>query len=307
MEKGIVVKSTGSWYRVRREDGTLAECRIRGKLRIKDIRTTNPVAVGDVVDIEERTDGYVITGIAPRRNYIIRKSTNLSKEAHIIASNVDQALLIATVNHPVTSTVFIDRFLATAEAYNIPAILVFNKMDLYDEEDRMMLGGLQIIYERIGYKCLAVSAVTGENVSQLAALLKDKVTVLSGMSGVGKSSLINCIQPGLDLKTALISDAHDSGKHTTTFAEMFPLTEGGYIVDTPGLRSFGMIDMKKEELSHFFPEIFAKSEGCRFYNCTHTHEPGCAVIEAVESGEISETRYQSYLSMAEENAGEKYR
>lgn len=305
MAKGIVVKSTGSWYTVRLENGELAECRIRGRFRIEGIRTTNPVAVGDVVTVEASNEGYVITGIDQRKNYIIRKSTNLSKESHIIASNVDQALLIVTVNHPVTSTVFIDRFLAGTEAYNIPAILVFNKVDLYDEDDRAMMGGLMLIYKQIGYTCYGVSAVTGENVDKIRDLLKDKITVLSGLSGVGKSSLINRIEPTLDLKTASISNAHDSGKHTTTFAEMFPLSGGGYIVDTPGIRSFGTIDMKKEEISHFFPEIFAKAAECRFYNCTHTHEPGCAVLEAVENDEISESRYASYLSMMEESG--KYR
>lgn len=306
MEKGVVIKSTGSWYTVRKNDGNILECRIRGKFRIEGIRTTNPLAVGDVVEVEETNDGNVITGIAPRHNYIIRKSTNLSKESHIIASNVDLALLIATVNHPVTSTVFIDRFLATAEAYNISAALVFNKVDLYDEEDRAMLGGLMTIYRKVGYSCYAVSAQTGEGIQEIKDLLKDKTTVLSGLSGVGKSSLVNRIEPGLQLKTAMISDAHDSGKHTTTFAEMFPLHIGGYIVDTPGLRSFGIIDMKKEELSHFFPEIFAISDQCRFNNCTHTHEPGCAVIEALETGEVSESRYMSYLSMIDESGG-KYR
>lgn len=215
------------------------------------------------------------------------------------------ALLIATVNHPVTSPVFIDRFLVTAEAYNIPAVLVFNKTDLYDPEDQAMLGGLMAIYRKIGYPCYTVSAVTGENVEAVKQLLKDKTTVLSGISGVGKSSLINRIEPGLELKTATISDAHDSGKHTTTFAEMFPLQEGGYIIDTPGLRSFGIIDIRKEELSHYFPEIFAQAKNCRFYNCTHTHEPGCAVREAVEENEISESRYLSYLGMMEESG--KYR
>lgn len=306
MEKGTVVKSTGSWYLVRLADGTTIECRIRGKFRLEGIRTTNPLAVGDVVQVEAGNDGYVITGIEPRRNYIIRKSTNLSKEAHIIASNVDQALLIATISHPATSTVFIDRFLATAEAYNIPAVLVFNKIDLYSEEEKELLGGYMWIYKQIGYPCYAVSAATGEGVPEIGALLKDKTTVLSGLSGVGKSSLVNRIEPELHLKTAVLSDAHDAGKHTTTFAEMFPLSQGGYIVDTPGLRSFGMIDMKKEEISHFFPEIFAEAECCRFYNCTHTHEPGCAVLEAVETGKISESRYVSYLSMMEESGG-KYR
>lgn len=305
MEKGVVVKSTGSWYMVRLENGILVECRIRGKFRIEGIRTTNPVAVGDVVGVEENNDGRVITVIEPRKNYIIRKATNLSKESHIIASNVDQALLVVTVNHPVTSTVFIDRFLAGSEAYNIPAILVFNKIDLYAEEDQVMLGGLMAIYRKIGYSCFGVSALTGENIGKIRMLLKDKVTVLSGLSGVGKSSLINCIEPVLELKTAMISDAHDSGKHTTTFAEMFPLSEGGSIIDTPGIRSFGTVDMKKEEISHFFPEIFVKSSDCRFYNCTHTHEPGCAVLEAIEKDEISESRYSSYLSMLEESG--KYR
>ncbi len=305
MEKGVVVKSTGSWYMVRLENGILVECRIRGKFRIEGIRTTNPVAVGDVVGVEENNDGWVITVIEPRKNYIIRKATNLSKESHIIASNVNQALLVVTVNHPVTSTVFIDRFLAGSEAYNIPAILVFNKIDLYAEEDQVMLGELMAIYRKIGYSCFGVSALTGENIDKIRMLLKDKVTVLSGLSGVGKSSLINCIEPVLELKTAMISDAHDSGKHTTTFAEMFPLSEGGSIIDTPGIRSFGTVDMKKEEISHFFPEIFVKSSDCRFYNCTHTHEPGCAVLEAIEKDEISESRYSSYLSMLEESG--KYR
>lgn len=305
MKKGIVVKSTGSWYSVRLENGEQVECRIRGKFRIGGIRTTNPLAVGDVVEVVESNEGYVVTGIEQRKNYIIRKSTNLSKESHIIASNVDQALLIVTVNHPVTSTVFIDRFLASVEAYTIPVILVFNKIDLYDEDDLAMVGGLMAIYRKIGYLCFGVSAVTGENVDALRDLLKDKTTVLSGLSGVGKSSLINRIEPLLDLKTASISGAHDSGKHTTTFAEMFPLSAGGFIIDTPGIRSFGTVDMKKEEISHFFPEIFAKADECRFYNCTHTHEPGCAVIEAVENDEISESRYASYLSMLEDSG--KYR
>lgn len=305
MEKAIVVKSTGSWYIVRLEDGRSVECRIRGKFRMEGIRTTNPVAVGDIVQVEENQDGYVITAIDKRKNYIIRKSTNLSKESHILASNVDQALLIVTVNHPVTSTVFIDRFLASAEAYNIPVVLLFNKSDLYDEEDRALYGGLSAIYEKIGYPCYEVSALTGKNIPLVRQLLKDKITVLSGLSGVGKSSLINRLEPGLELKTAVISDAHDSGKHTTTFAEMFCLSGGGYLIDTPGIRSFGTVDMKKEEISHFFPEIFAKASECRFYNCTHTHEPGCAVIEAVGQDEISESRYASYLSMLEESG--KYR
>lgn len=305
MKKGIVIKSTGSWYRVRLGDEREVDCRIRGKFRIEGIRTTNPLSVGDVVEVEENDEGCVVTGIEKRKNYIIRKSTNLSKESHIIASNVDQLLLIVTVNHPETSTVFVDRFLATAEAYNIPATLVFNKIDLYDTEDKAMWEGLMAIYRKIGYICLGVSAVTGEHIEELKALLQNRVTVLSGLSGVGKSSLINKVEPGLDLKTAIISDAHDTGKHTTTFAEMFPLSTGGYIIDTPGIRSFGIVDMEKEEISHYFPEIFAQSKNCRFYNCTHTHEPGCAVREAVEENEISESRYLSYLGMMEESG--KYR
>lgn len=306
MEKGVVIKSTGSWYIVKKENGEVADCRIRGKFRMEGIRTTNPVAVGDTVEIESGNDGCVITRIAERRNYLIRKSTNLSKEAHIIASNVDQAILITTISHPEIPTVFIDRFLATTEAYRIPAALVFNKTDLYSEEDRAKLEEQIKIYTSIGYPCLTVSATTGQDIGKLRDLLKDKTTVLSGMSGVGKSSIINRIEPGLSLKVATISNAHDTGKHTTTFAEMFSLTGGGAIIDTPGIRSFGLIDMKKEEISHFFPEIFKHAKDCRFYNCTHIHEPGCSVIEAVQSGEISESRYWSYLSMMEDS-GEKYR
>lgn len=307
MEKGIVIKSTGSWYMVRKEDGCYVECRIRGKFRTEGIRTTNPLAVGDVVEIDETNDGYVIGKIGERKNYIIRKSTNLSKEAHIIAANIDLALVIATVNYPETSPVFIDRFLVTAEAYNIPAMVVFNKADLYDEEDDLLMRAYIDLYQKAGYACLAVSAVTGENIDRLKAVLKDKITVLSGLSGVGKSSLVNRIEPGLSLKTGSISDAHNTGKHTTTFAEMFELSEGGFIIDTPGLRGFGLIRMEKEELSHYFPEIFARAGQCKFYNCMHIHEPGCAVIEAVGSGEISESRYVSYVGMFEEETENKYR
>lgn len=307
MRKGIVIKSTGSWYSVLFDNGEQLACRMRGKIRIAGIRSTNPVAVGDRVEVDIEGNDGIITGILPRRNYIIRKSTNLSKESHIIAANVDQALLVVTVANPETSTVFIDRFLATAEAYNIPAVLVFNKIDLYDEEQYAYMMGLTAIYTAIGYKCIHCSTITGRGIDQVATLLQDKITVLSGLSGVGKSSLINKIEPGLNLKTALISDAHKSGKHTTTFAEMFTLSTGGFIVDTPGVRSFGTIDMSKQELSHFFPEIFAYSDACRFNNCTHTHEPGCAVREAVEEDKISESRYCSYLSMYEEEEEDKYR
>lgn len=306
METGVVIKSTGSWYLVRKADGEQVECRMRGKLRLKGTRTTNPVAVGDYVDMEYEGKEYVITRIHERRNYIIRKSTNLSKEAHVIATNVDQTLLIATVNHPQTPTIFIDRFLMTAEAYNIPAVIIFNKTDLYDEQDSARMQELTDIYTAIGYPCYAVSAENPESLLPFKALLADKTTVLSGMSGVGKSTLINRIEPSLHLKVGAISDCHDTGKHTTTFAEMFSLGGGGYIIDTPGLRSFGIIDIAKEEISHFFPELFKVSGNCRFYNCTHTHEPGCAVIEAVQKGTISESRYLSYLSMMEETGG-KYR
>ena len=244
--RGTVVKSTGSWYSVRLESGEQVECRIKGKFRMKGIKTTNPVAVGDVVEIEAGAEGGVISQIMDRKNYIIRKSTNLSKEAHIIAANVDQAMLVVTVNHPVTSTVFIDRFLASVEAYRIPAVLVFNKIDLYGEDDLLMLGALTQVYMQAGYECLHVSSLTGEGIEDVVAAMKDKITVFSGLSGVGKSSLVNRVEPGLDLKVAEISESHDTGKHTTTFAEMFPLSFGGYIVDTPGIRAFGLIHMEKK-------------------------------------------------------------
>ena len=304
--RGTVVKSTGSWYSVRLESGEQVECRIKGKFRMKGIKTTNPVAVGDVVEIEAGAEGGVISQIMDRKNYIIRKSTNLSKEAHIIAANVDQAMLVVTVNHPVTSTVFIDRFLASVEAYRIPAVLVFNKIDLYGEDDLLMLGALTQVYMQAGYECLHVSSLTGEGIEDVVAAMKDKITVFSGLSGVGKSSLVNRVEPGLDLKVAEISESHDTGKHTTTFAEMVPLSFGGYIVDTPGIRAFGLIHMEKNEISHYFPEIFKRATDCKYYNCTHIHEPGCAVLEAVENGEISESRYFSYVSMFEEGE-EKYR
>lgn len=306
MQTGVVIKSTGSWYIVRLEEGMNVECRMKGKFRMQGIKTTNPVAVGDVVDVEVGTEGAVITGIHDRKNYIIRKATNLSKQAHIIAANVDVAMLVVTVNHPVTSTVFIDRFLASAEAYRIPAVLVFNKVDLYDEEEQFMMGALTQVYTEVGYECLHVSAVTGVGLERMKELMRGRVTVFSGLSGVGKSSLVNRVEPGLHLKVEEISDAHDTGRHTTTFAEMFPLREGGYVVDTPGIRAFGLIGMEKGEISHYFPEIFRCSAGCRYNNCTHTHEPGCAVVAAVESGEISESRYFSYTSLLEEG-DDKYR
>ena len=304
--RGVVVKSTGSWYSVRMEDGEIWSCRIKGKFRTKGIKTTNPVAVGDRVAVERQAGEGVIYDILDRKNYIIRKSTNLSRQAHIIAANVDQAILVTTLKHPEVSTVFIDRFLVSVEAYNIPAVLIFNKIDLCDEDDRWLLRALVDVYQNVGYTCLAVSAETGEGVEEVKQLLQDKVSVFSGQSGVGKSSLINRIEPELTLKTAKISEMHDTGKHTTTFAEMFELSFGGYIVDTPGIRAFGLVHMEKNEISHYFPEIFKYAEDCRYYNCTHIHEPGCAVLEAVKEGKISETRYFSYVSMFEEET-EKYR
>ena len=306
METGIVMKSTGSWYLVRLENGEVVECRMKGKLRTRGIRTTNPVAVGDEVDVERKPDGAVIGGIHERRNYIIRRATNLSREAHVIAANVDVAMLVVTVNHPVTSPVFVDRFLASAEAYRIPAVLVFNKMDLYGEEDREMVEAWTAVYKGVGYECLHVSVATGEGVEQVRERMRGRVTVLAGLSGVGKSSLVNRVEPGLQLKVAEISEAHDTGRHTTTFAEMFPLSGGGYIVDTPGIRAFGLVGMERGEISHYFPEIFRHAADCRYGNCTHTREPGCAVVEAVERGGISESRYFSYVSLLEEG-DDKYR
>ena len=305
--RGLVIKNTGSWYQVRTDDGQFIECKIKGNFRLKGIRSTNPVAVGDRVQIILNQEGTAfINEIEDRKNYIIRRSSNLSKQSHILAANLDQCMLVVTINYPETSTIFIDRFLASVEAYRIPVLLVFNKIDAYSEDDLMLLGALTRIYMQVGYECFHVSSLTGEGMEDVVAALKDKVTVFSGLSGVGKSSLINRVEPGLSLKIAEISDSHDTGKHTTTFAEMFPLSFGGSIIDTPGIRAFGLIHMEKTEISHYFPEIFKRAEDCRFYNCTHIHEPGCAVIQAVEDGEISESRYFSYVSMFEEG-DEKYR
>ena len=308
MEKGVVTKSTGSWYSVRTESEEVFECRIKGKFRLKGIKSTNPVSVGDYVSFEVGKDGdNVITEIADRKNYIIRKSINLSKQTHIIAANVDQAMLIATINYPVTTTVFIDRFLVSARAYGIPVTIVFNKVDLYSEKDNEQMEKLVGIYESIGYDCIKVSATENFNVDKISDLLKDKVTVLSGHSGVGKSTLINKVDSNLHLKTSEISDSHKQGKHTTTFAEMFYLEEGGSIIDTPGIRGYGLINMEKEELYHFFPELFEESQNCKFNNCSHVHEPGCAVVKAVEDGRISLSRYESYLSLMCDDENEKYR
>ena len=306
---GLVIKNTGSWYVVKTDDGTEINCKIKGNFRLKGIRTTNPVAVGDTVSILPNNDGSAfITAIDERKNYIIRRSSNLSKEAHIIAANVDQALLIVTLAHPVTSTTFVDRFLATAEAYRIPATIVVNKIDLLcDEEDKEYLDAWCYLYRSIGYNVIEVSAATGEGIDKLKESLEDKITLLSGNSGVGKSTIINQIIPGLNLRTAEISSTHDTGMHTTTFSEMFPLPQGGYLIDTPGVKGFGTIDFDRHEVAHFFPEIFEISQDCRFGNCTHTHEPGCAVLSAVEEARISQSRYNSYLSILEDSSDDKYR
>ena len=317
--KGLVVKNTGSWYTVLTDDGQLLQCKVKGNFRLKGIRTTNPVAVGDRVEVG---DGCWIVGLEDRRNYIIRKSINLSKQSHIIAANVDQALLVVTVTKPQTSTTFIDRFLASAEAYRVPVVLVFNKTDLLDDDERRYQQMMVTLYESIGYECRQISAATGSGTEELRSLLEGKITVLSGNSGVGKSTLINRLVPGACLRTAEISEAHDMGMHTTTFSEMIrlePAATGGaspsgggsqsasYLIDTPGIKGFGTFDMEPEELSGYFREIFRFSRGCRFSNCTHTHEPGCAVIKALDDHYIAQSRYQSYLSMMSDKDDGKYR
>lgn len=306
--QGLVIKNTGSWYTVKTVEGDIVECKIKGNFRLKGIRSTNPVAVGDHVEIELNSQNTAfITAIGDRKNYIIRKSQNLSKQSHIIAANVDQAFLVVTVERPQTSTTFIDRFLATAEAYSVPVVLVFNKTDLLDDSLMRYQRMMTDLYETVGYKCVAVSAETGEGMDELMEMLRDRITLLSGNSGVGKSTIINRLLPGVNLRTAEISDAHNTGMHTTTFSEMLPLPGGGYIIDTPGIKGFGTFDMEPEELTSYFKEIFRFSKDCRFSNCTHTHEPGCAVLKAVEDHYIAASRYQSYLSMLEDKDGNKYR
>ena len=299
------------------DDGSTVECKVKGNFRLKGIRSTNPVAVGDRVELIEQTaEGagaehfFWITAIEDRRNYIIRRSQNLSKQSHILAANVDQAFLIVTVNYPETSLTFIDRFLASAEAYNVPVVLVFNKTDLLDEDERRLQDGIMRLYDTIGYRCVAISAETGEGVDMLHQMLDGRITLLSGNSGVGKSTLINRIIPDAQLRTAEISDAHNTGTHTTTFSEMLrlkSLSEGTYIIDTPGIKGFGTFDMEPEEITSYFKEIFHFSQHCRFNNCTHTHEPGCAVLEALENHYIAQSRYQSYLSMLNDKEEGKYR
>lgn len=309
MKQGLVIKNTGSWYIVRTDDGTEINCKIKGNLRLKGFRCTNPVAVGDEVTLEPKPDGTAfIRAIAPRRNYIIRRASNLSKEFQIIASNLDMALLVVTLAEPVTSTTFIDRFLATAMAYRVPVTLLINKTDLLTApDDRELLEALVGLYRGIGYEVLTASAATGDGIDTLRAALAGKTTLLSGNSGVGKSSLINRLVPGARLKVGEVSAVHHTGMHTTTFSEMLDLPGGGCLIDTPGVKGFGTIDLEREEVSHFFPEIFERARDCRYSNCTHTHEPGCAVREAVESSLISLSRYTSYLSIMDDTAPDKYR
>ena len=306
--KGFVVKNTGSLYLVKTEDGRLVETKLKGNFRLKDIKSTNPVSVGDVVFIEENPEGAAfIYEIEERKNYIIRRSPNLSKQSHVIAANLDQAFLIATVNYPVTTTTFIDRFLATTEAYRIPTLLFFNKTDRYSSEDLEYVDALIHLYETIGYRCYKISALKEDDLSFMLDLLRNKITLFSGHSGVGKSTLINRFVPNAQLRTREISEYHNKGIHTTTFSEMIELPEGGYIIDTPGIKGFGVFDMGSVEISHYFPEIFRFSASCRFNNCTHRKEPGCAVLKAVKEHYISESRYRSYLSIMEDESGNKYR
>ena len=301
---GTVLRSTGSWYEVLHE-GERYQCRIRGKLRLKGIRSTNPVVVGDVVRVEEdEQGGYVISAIEPRRNYIIRRASNLSKESHIIAANIDMALLVVTLFSPETATEFIDRFLVTCEAYKVPVTILLAKADLARQRPDEV-AAFHDIYERAGYPIIEVSALEGKGVEQVRELLRGKTTLLSGNSGVGKSTLVATVEPGLDIRTGEISQSHHKGKHTTTFSTMYPLSEGGYIIDTPGIKGFGLIDIEENELAHYFPEMMRYLPDCRFYNCSHTHEPHCAVVEAVERGEIAYSRYESYLKIMDED--DKYR
>jgi ribosome biogenesis GTPase len=300
---GFVYKSTGSWYTVKTDFGAIYQCRIKGKFRIKDIKSTNPIAVGDVVDFEletknDETTG-IITTIHDRKNYIVRKSVNLSKQTHIIASNIDQVFLLITIDNPITFTSFIDRFLVTAEAYSIKTILLFNKIDTYDETALNEVKNLEHLYRKIGYECINISAKTGENIDKVKHLMKDKVSMFAGHSGVGKSTLINTIEPELDLKTKEISTQHMQGQHTTTFAEMFDLSFGAKIIDTPGIKGFGVVDMDKEEVSDYFPEFFKLKQYCKFNNCLHVEEPKCAVKEALEKDEVAYSRYRSYLQILE--------
>ena len=301
--EGIVISSTGSWYEVATEAGVL-NCRIRGRLRLKGIRSTNPVVVGDRVIVEPDGESSVIVGIIPRRNYIIRRASNLSKESHIIAANLDQALLIVTLHSPTTPREFVDRFLVTCEAYKVPVTIVLGKADILSEEHADEAEEFTAIYEDAGYRVMRLSSITGEGVEEIRAMLRDRTTLVAGNSGVGKSTLVGSIDPTLDIRTGEISESHHKGKHTTTFSTMYAL-EGGYIIDTPGIKGFGLIDIEGRELCRYFPEMMRLSPSCRFYNCTHTHEPGCAVTEAVKEGRVAWSRYDSYLKILDED--DKYR
>ncbi|MFW5850692.1 MAG: ribosome small subunit-dependent GTPase A [Bacteroidota bacterium] len=298
---GLVIKSTGSWYRVIDSDKTVYECRIKGKLRLRNSRSTNPVTVGDTVDfeIEDTTQG-IITNIHQRKNYIIRKSVNLSKESHIIAANIDRAYLIVTISQPKTLLSFIDRFLVSAEAYAIPVTLVFNKYDIYSKKDLVQLSEWEDIYAKAGYPTLRLSCETKLNCNELRSQMQHKISVVVGNSGVGKTTILNTLFPELSLKTQKISKSHKTGQHTTTFSEMFILPEKTYIIDTPGIKSFGLLEVEKHELHHFFPEIFAASHNCKFHNCSHSHEPGCAVLPAVAEGHIAQSRYLNYCQLYDE-------
>lgn len=306
--QGTVIKSSGSVYGVRAMDGTVVDCRVKGNFRLKGIRSTNPVAVGDHVKFDVRSDGTAyIVEILERKNYIVRKASNLSKQSHILAANLDRCFLIVTINHPATATTFIDRFLAAAEAYRVPVTLVFNKTDLYNEAENEELEYLTALYSCIGYQCLHTSATDGKGIEELKNAMTGKVSLLAGNSGVGKSSLVNAIAPEIAARVGEISKTHDTGMHTTTYTEMFEFMPGSYIVDTPGVKGFGTFDMETEEISHYFVEFFELSKDCKYGNCTHTHEPGCAVLEALEKGELAPSRYQSYLSMLEDKDEGKYR